>query len=851
MSEPAHDGPSETNFDNLGFPDGTIATNDGSEAIASIHRRLRELDEGHPNPETEWPKMLGRFVIREVLGKGGFGVVFRASDPVTERDVALKVPRAGRGTDDLLLAEARSAARMPVHRNLTPIFDVVQDGASCYLVLEYCGGGPLSNWLKGYPEGVPPRLAATIVAALADGIHHAHHHGVLHRDLKPGNILLQEQAAPDESGLDFVPKVTDFGLARRDAYGDEVVGDEPHGTMGYIAPEQTGGRAAEIGRATDIYGLGAVLYRMLVGHVPFSGGNHKSMLAKVRDELPEPPRVARPEIPVDLEAIVLRCLEKEPGERYKTAQDLAKDLRLFLAGEPVGAPRWPLLRHVRTWVRRHPLATAGLIAAVLMLPVSYMFADWYTSEVALSRLETCQPESLPDLLPSIKVGSPWIAQRLRELHERPDERLKMATAIALAEIDPAMRDEAYTRWIDGPTGTIKSLAPFLRDRLPDLFDRLGADIRPGGDPAADIQAALAGVADMRRANAAIALIALGRDASGWGLLKHTPDPQARSLLIHRLDPAGIGPTALFERLRNEPDVSARRALVLALGETRDLTRSQERSPRPPITTWLLDRYENDPDPGLHGAVKWTLRRWAEQEEGDQIATALGEIDRRLAGADREGFGWRISKSGLTFVRFEGPDGLLVELADSEITVGRFLEFDPNHRYSSTMSPGPDHPMNMMTYRKSLAFFNSLSETEGLGPDDGYRLPTIEEFLQASRAGATTQRYYGTTTELLTRYACVSTTDTVCTMPVGSLKPNDLGLFDTLGNLYDFCSDPNPKPGLHAMGLGGWVGGATYHVDFKDMFADQPNGIPHVAHGFRPARTVRPAGRESSSSASLR
>src|SRR5262249_47566692 len=202
-----------------------------------------------------------------------------------------------------------------------------------------------------------PEEAARLVETLADAIHYAHQQGVIHRDLKPGNVLL----TPDGT-----PKITDFGLAKFLAGGDLTISGYVLGTPGYMAPEQAMGNSGLITTAVDVYGLGAILYEILTGRPPFAAATADATLGQVRQDEPVPPRRLQPTVPRDLETICLKCLRKEAGRRYATAQDLADDLRRFRAAEPIRArPVGPAERIV-AWCRRKP-AVAGLLAALLLV----------------------------------------------------------------------------------------------------------------------------------------------------------------------------------------------------------------------------------------------------------------------------------------------------------------------------------------------------------------------------------------------------------------------------------------------------------------------------------------------------
>jgi WD40 repeat protein len=311
--------------------------------------------------------LLGRFDVIDDLGSGGFGFVVRARDRLLDREVALKMPLPERAlaSRDVhrFLREARAAARLD-HPNIVRVFDAGELGPLGYFIAsEFCEGPSLRRWLKSQNEPVPARLAARWMAAVADAVQHAHDQGVLHRDIKPDNIILAGSSVPDE----FIPRLTDFGLAKLvEESGDETRSEARMGTPHYMAPEQAAGRRGEIGPATDVYALGATLYEVLVGRTPFRGETEAETHRLILESEPIPPRSLRPGLPRDLETICLRCLRKEPARRYGTAASLHDDLRRFLEGRPIRARRTSAAERAWRWCRRNK-AVAGLLAAVFVL----------------------------------------------------------------------------------------------------------------------------------------------------------------------------------------------------------------------------------------------------------------------------------------------------------------------------------------------------------------------------------------------------------------------------------------------------------------------------------------------------
>lgn len=317
------------------------------------------------------PKRIASYAIMEEIGRGGMGVVYKAHDTRLKRTVALKVILAGGHAGEIELArfqtEAESVARLK-HHHFVQIYEVGSDEGLPFLALEYCAGGSLEDRITKSP--LAPRESAELVAKLAEAMEHAHQALVIHRDLKPGNVLF------DDSGE---PKITDFGLAKK------VGEDDSHtrtvsvmGSIGYMSPEQASGRTREATPAVDVYALGAILYRLLTGKTPFEGSSTVESLQLVINGVPVPIRRLSPSCPRDLETICLKCLEKAPDDRYRTAGDLAADLRRFLKGEPITARAATPLEQLVSWARRNPLPTTIAIGGIVMLALLAGAMAWTT-----------------------------------------------------------------------------------------------------------------------------------------------------------------------------------------------------------------------------------------------------------------------------------------------------------------------------------------------------------------------------------------------------------------------------------------------------------------------------------------
>ncbi len=409
----------------------------------------------------------------------------------------------------------------------------------------------------------------------------------------------------------------------------------------------------------------------------------------------------------------------------------------------------------------------------------------------------------------------------------------------------------------------------------------------------------------RQANAAVALLRLDRSRRVWPLLIHCPDPRLRSYLIHRFSPFGADPDRLLGRLGLETQVSVRRALILALGEFDD--RQIPAADRRRLAPHLLELYRRDPDPGIHGAVYWVLNRWGE-------LGALEAIDREFSRCGYErGRGWFVNGQGQTFTAIAAPGEFVVgslpyeggrelgpegdvetrrrvridhdfAIMSRPVTVAEFLRFRPDFAYRSTYSPEPDCPINNISWYDGAAYCNWLSEQEGLprerwyyepnekgeyaegmriaegGPArTGYRLPFEWEWEFACRAGATTSRFFGELPELDTAYAwCVRNSLAQWFCRAGTVKPNDLGLFDMIGNVVEWCLDDFADRSVlaesnHGAGAGAAISdessrvvrGAPYNArsaSLRSAFrvGARPNMILY-AWGLRPARTLDDAG----------
>jgi WD40 repeat protein len=383
------------------------------------------------------------FELLEEIGRGGMGVVYRARQQAPQREVALKVLRGDRlrvlPPDEQeqwlerFRREAQLVAAMDRHPHLITLFEVGEHAGQPFFTMELVRGGSLADRLRQARRGLRPNLSELVglLAKVARAVDHAHRHGVLHRDLKPGNILL------DETGE---PRVGDFGLARR---LDQTASQAPSGVAGtvpYVAPEQARGTCGATTTAADVYSLGAILYELLAGRPPFVGGNDLETLSLILEREPEPPSRHAPGVSRDLETICLKCLGKDPRSRYGSAATLADDLARYLAGQPILARPAGWGERCWKWAKRRP-AVAGLLGVIaaltvtslLLLVLAWRHAERGWSDAVNERQKSDAAAREAQRLRLAAEAGQQAATRAASRYQRLSAGLLLDRGIALAE----------------------------------------------------------------------------------------------------------------------------------------------------------------------------------------------------------------------------------------------------------------------------------------------------------------------------------------------------------------------------------------------------------------------------------
>jgi tRNA A-37 threonylcarbamoyl transferase component Bud32 len=519
---------------------------------------------------------LGRYELGALLGTGAFGSVWQAQDTQLGRAVAVKVPRVGQfsgpAEEERFLREARSAAQLH-HPGIVAVYDVGRERETLYIVSELVRGRTLAEWLRDGRLSFPE--AADLVALVADALDYAHRQGVVHRDVKPSNILLEVPEGPaGDRRRPARPLVLDFGLALRDAGEVTLTLDgQVLGTPAYMSPEQVRNPHAVDGRS-DVYSLGVILYELLTGELPFRG-LARMLLHQVVSDPPRPPRRLDDRVPRDLETICLKCLAKEPARRYPTAAALAADLRRWRRGKPIRARPTGRVEQLVLWARRNPALVATGLGAAALLSVTGPPAAAVPGAPVVAALAAVAAGSLLFALHKARVAGEW-ARAIEEV-----KRKQQKTGAAL---EFAFRHYSQARQAQKQAGAAEARAKrrlaqvrgLARAVLFDLPDRLGDPAGPAPARALLVRAALdyldglakeAGDDPLLLRELAVAYARVGEVQAGPCGGGGAADPAGALASYHKsLD--------IFEALaRTHPDnAQAQRDVVLARGKVEDLRR---------------------------------------------------------------------------------------------------------------------------------------------------------------------------------------------------------------------------------------------------------------------------------------
>jgi formylglycine-generating enzyme required for sulfatase activity/serine/threonine protein kinase len=793
--------------------------------------------------------------------RGGLGEVFQGYDEPLRRWVAIKVlrwhcarsPVSRRRFEN----EAEITSRLD-HPGVAPVYALGNAGdGRPYYAMRFIRGETMEEAIDRFHSGDMSgrdagehRLAFRQLLVrfqdVCNTIAYAHSKAVLHRDLKPRNVMLGEFGETI---------VVDWGLAKQ--LGDKPRGragepgtdgqsenltdhagdtrpDEAMGSPGYMSPEQASGELNQIGPASDVYSLGAILYYLLTGRVAISGSDLATITRRTRAGEFVSPSQVDPSVHPALEAICLKAMALRPEDRYTSPQDVAEELGRWMADEPVLAWREPAAIRIRRWLRLHRSLVTSITVALCSCLVAFgVFLYFLSVRAARSQADRlAEARGLVESLAFADVSAvPEIVRRLDPDIELVTDRLYAMSRATQAGLDPKRHRTAVAIAL---LRLDSSQASYLVDRL------IHED-----SPPPELSVIRQALIDRGKADAVATYV--------WKLLDG--GPRARSEFVHLLAQVDPKPDKLLERIRSSQDNDHTRAtLVLALGAypIKRLAPSE----REWIAQVLLRLFRSSPDAGLHSALRWLLgHEWGLERELSQFEAECASKDCAETRFGRApGRNWYVNGQMQTMALIRGPvefmmgspesevgrrpwreDRLLwrVErtfaIATNEVTRSQYEEFldenpdvfrpdsAPHHDRIGKYMPDPGCPVIGINFYEATRYCNWLNLKEGI-PDsewcypkhidpkkplilspnylsrNGYRLPTEAEWELACRAGTQTSRPFGDSGAWMPAYAWFLENSLQRTHPVGSKKPNDFGLFDMLGNAIEWTFQIYDAPG---------------------------------------------------------
>ncbi|MCY2941649.1 MAG: bifunctional serine/threonine-protein kinase/formylglycine-generating enzyme family protein [Planctomycetota bacterium] len=886
--------------------------------------------------------ILDRYRVIKQLGEGSFGRVFLARDEKLDRLVAIKVAKkAFKDTERLksFFEEARILASLD-HPHIVPVYDVgSSEVEGVFFISKFIDGVSLAQKIKQGDCSLED--AITRVLMVSEALGHAHEKGLVHRDVKPDNILL------DKLGN---AHVADFGLALKVDFSNKQT--EFTGTPAYMSPEQAGGKGNLVDKRSDIFCLGVVFYELLCGERPFQGSNIAEIIDRVIKADFILPSKINPSIPKAVEQICLKALCKNKDARYASANEFSADLKSYLdsCNQSLNPKKinvnYKLVASLfcscviflcfTAWLI-HRGYEADLNAKAKTMVAGVFLAEGKSLELALEKsdefisrtsliyrnelagMDKSDPRRMKALL-GLGCGNPELDRELCDLMLKAnvpdflvvrkrlepskqmlieglvqkfkkadaDELLRLGGAISSWAPDhpiidsylPQIADKLLVQnklflveWAEVFLSVKDKLYPLLISRIKNFeIESFQRDFATGlccelcrGDSAqlfdlmevSDPRNARAILAKMiplkgevlqltknirasklemagfpqnlrfqdRRGIAAAIQISLGEEA-GFSVFSFSPDPTAKSKCQLMLGQLSVSPAMFVEKINSTSDISAKSAIVVALGDL-DLD-SIDFETKSKWKSEFLALYKNSPDAGLHGALDWLLRkRWSMAKECDLVCDSLKS--KKVPGNK-----WLVNSIGQTFVILEGPTKFQIGspldeplryeaeriheraiarsivVAQKEVTLNDFLTLMPQQRYIEKYSKTADSAMICISWYDSARFCNLLTEKEfGASecvylPNDqglyeegmrivdeplkkkGYRMPTEAEFEFFYRAGSLAMFNHGSDIRLTDRYSVYFANSKDQVWPVGSLRPNEFGLFDTGGNVFEWC-----------------------------------------------------------------